>query len=254
MRPPNPRDCLPDGVTPFERFEQKVTIFVQYLGVFGISTNTLLRRALRVLGDDFPRKMLKRGYAISHRIQGTSFVLYALSTEGRQLAELYLGRKLGSPRRLDKVSSLMLSHDLSTQATLLESLDAMAKRTGSQVDLGEFLRYARESRDLTSIDPWARPDLLYVDPHSGAAYALEYERSQKGHEELKGKLARTLRASSSYRRLTVEFAIAGGQRVADRYRRVWDEVLEEASQDGIRLEDLRVSCSFRPTKHFPGIR
>lgn len=158
---------------------------------------------------------------------------------------------------MDKISSNTLSHDLMTQQAVLESLRLMASASGSELDLEQFLRNSRESRDILMPAGLARPDLLYVNPDNNVAYGYEVERSVKGGPELRNKMWAGLRlaGSAGFRRYTIEYVVRGGDRVVQRYSRCWEDVLEEARRDGLSVDVLsRVHCKFRTTDYYRGFR
>lgn len=245
-------------MTPRRRYDEKVALTLKWLGVMGWTTSPMIREALSVASNDFPPRMQRLGLLRPTEIPGLPVKLWSLSSAGRSLAAIHLGREVTSPPRMDKLRTSYLSHDLMTQRALLTSLKAIATRNGMRLDLAAFLNHARESRDLSSVSGWARPDILYVNPASKVGFALEVERSQKGSPELrKEKLYRLLRfaGSQGFSRLAIEFAILGGEKAVERYRACWDTVLEDARQEGLSTQELsRVSCRFRYTDHYPGIR
>ena len=244
-------------MTPKSRHDAKVVLALQWTGVMGWTTGPLIRQALGVRSNNFPMLLRSKGLLDSTEIPGLPFGLFWLTAEGRDLASMYLERPVSAPARMDKLGSSYLSHDLMTQQALLASLEGIAQRNSSAVDLGAFLHHARESRDLVGVDSWSRPDILYVNPDTNVAYGLECERSQKGQRELNGKMHRLLRfaGSQGFSHFAVEFAIRGSKKTIDRYRRVWADVLEEAVRDGLSLEDAtRVNCRFRAVESYLGTR
>ena len=250
-----PRECVPEGHTPQSRHEEKLRIALSFVAVFGVTTVKLFDTALGVRCSNFTYTMCRKRLLKATHIPGLGFGLVSLTAKGRKLAELHIGRTV-APRRMDSFSTHMLSHDLMTQVALLDSLSGIAERSGCSIDLAEFLRHARESRDLTHLEKWSRPDVLYIDPRSNAGYAIELERSQKSTDDLvKNKMHRLcrFRAIAGLSSLAIEFAVRGGSRTLDRYRRCWDTVLEEAHRDGIAADE-RIRCRFRTVGDYPGMR
>lgn len=251
-RPENPRECCPPGTTPQTRHEEKRTVALMFLGVFGVTINRLLIQALGVQSDSFPRRLVRESLIAEHRIVGYPNKLYTLTSTGKAVAEAHLQRKVRLVRG-DKLSTSQLSHDLMTQASVLDSLNKLAERSSATVDLQAFLRHARESKDLGSFDKVARPDLLYLS--NGVGISWEVENSQKSSEAIKCKGHMLLRSSAQFNKLTVFWAIRGGSAVVDRYRECWEQVIEEAFLDGISRKELaRVTCIFTSTTSLHGLR
>ncbi len=223
------------------------------LGVFGVSLNSLLIRALGVRSDNFPRALVRDGLITTHRIRGYPSKLYVLTPAGHAIAELLLQRRVRQVRG-DKVTTSQLAHDLMTQACVLSSLEEWGRSSSlASVDVAAFLRHCLDSRDLGRIDKAVRPDLHYL--WEGQGFSWETENNPASSSRLKTKFHLLLRESARFSKLTVVWAINGGPDVIERYRRCFDEVLEEANSDGIsRTELSRVRCQFKSAETLLGIR
>ncbi len=255
-RPTSPRDLVPEGHTPQTRHDEKLRIALSFVAVFGVTTVKLIDTALGVRCSNFTYMMRRRRLLKSTFIPGLPFGLVSLTAKARRLAEVHLGREVAA-RRMDSFSTHTLSHDLMTQQALLDSLNGIAERSGGSIDLAEFLRHARESRDLTHLEKWSRPDVLYIDPRANAGFALELERSQKSTVVLvKAKMHRLVRfrAAAGLNSLAIEFAVRGGPKTLARYKDCWETVQEEAHLDGIHQDELaRTRCRFRAVDDYPGM-
>ncbi len=222
------------------------------LGVFGVSLNSVMVRALGVRSDNFPRSLERERLIVAHRITGYPSKLYTLTSAGRSMAELLLQRKVRQVRG-DKLTTSQLAHDLMTQTCLLTSLEEWAQSSLATVDVEGFLLHCRDSRDLGRIDRTIRPDLLYLCDGQGLSW--EMENNPASSARLKPKLHLLLRESARFTRLKVVWTIRGGAEVIERYRRCWEEVLDEANSDGCSRQELsRVTCQFKLADALPGIR
>ena len=224
-----------------------------FLGVFGVSVNALLIRAIGVRSDSFPRRLVRDGLFAEHRLVGYPHVFYTLTSDARELAEMLLHRRVRLIRG-DKLSTSQLSHDLMTQASVLNCLEGMAERSASGLDLEVFLRHARESKDLNAIDQAVRPDLLFE--RDGRGLSFELEAHPKASTAVRRKLEMLIEYSSRFKSLTVFWAIrAAGTDTIERYRGIFDEVLEAAHLSGISRENLcRLKCIFTSATRIRGVR
>lgn len=240
-------------MTPRSRHAQKRDVALMWLGVFGVSVNALLTRAIGIRSDSFPRRLVRDGLVAEHRLVGYPNVLYTLTREGHNIAETLMHRKVRLIRG-DRLSTSQLSHDLMTQAAVLDSLEGMAERSSAGLDLEVFLRHARESKDLNAIDQAVRPDLLFE--RDGRGLSFELEAHPKASTAIRDKLEMLVRYSSRFKSLTVFWAIrAAGTDTMERYREIFEEVLEAAHIGGVPRQELcRLKCIFTPATRIHGVR
>jgi hypothetical protein len=240
-------------MTPQSRHAQKRDLAVMFLGVFGVSVNALIIRALGIRSASFPRRLVRDGLVAEHRRLGYPNTLFILTRQGHEIAEMLLHRTVRL-LRADKLSTSQLAHDLMTQAAVLESLEGMAERSSASLDLEAFLLHARDSRDLGAIDQAVRPDLLFE--LDGRALSWELENYVKSSKSIFSKMHMLLRSSTQFKSLTVFWAIRSGSETVERYRACWDRTLDQAHElDGISRQELsRVKCIFKSTAPIRGVR
>jgi hypothetical protein len=223
-----------------------------WLGVFGVTTNALLTRALNVRSDGFPRLLAREGLVAEHRVKGYAPVLYTLTSAGCSVAGMLLARRVVGVRG-DKVTTSQLAHDLMTQSSVLHILRSMADQSGMHLDLRDFLTHARAARDLGQFDPRVRPDALFVK--DGAALSWECENYGKSSQAIKSKMRLLYSTAAQFTRLTVFWTIRGGPAVVDRYRTCFEQVQDDIERDGLSPECAsRLKCHFSHAESIRGMR
>src|SRR4051812_33204488 len=111
MRPTSPRSTL--GLkSPMQRFEEKVSLACAWIGVFGHTTESVLRTLLCIRATGFCPRLVRKGLLVRVPIPGSVSCAWALTAAGVLRAEWALQRRVSYLSHPSRVSLARFAHDL----------------------------------------------------------------------------------------------------------------------------------------------
>lgn len=235
MRPTSPRSSL-GNKSPMQRFEEKTSLACAWIGLFGHTTEAVLRTFIGVQATGFCPRLVRKGLLTRVPIPGSVSCAWALTAAGVLRAEWALQRGITYLSHPSRVSLARFAHDLAVQREVLVRLN---------LDL-RVLRGVRADRELQHWATNVRPDLVvrYVEPSGKVTLVcVELELSSKSTKELRRKMERMLGVLRPG--MVWCWYICEGAAARDRYQATWLSVVDEhGAGHGLDPEALRKACRF----------
>jgi len=246
---------------PTTRAREKEALVLGWLGVFGMTTTQIVKSLLNIKGDGYLPKLQRDGLVQSRAIGKMAEKAWTLTPAGAGAARRVLGWDVDRVRA-DRLNVSIATHDTLGQLAAMQLLEHFEDK------LPEIRKLTSEHDMKRSLGASAS-DVVYeqYDEEGRLVWlACEVETNPKGESELTGKMGRLIDLVVRQKRcdrLHVAWYVAGGERVRERYEKIWGRtvtgVRTQMQRDAFpdhaemqRIKDMAFpTCSYLPLPEYP---
>lgn len=232
---PNAASFRKSNKGPTARAREKEQCTLALIGTFGFTTTKLVKRLLNIESDGYLLHLQKATGKKAALVQSRSIgrlseKIWTLTPEGKEAAEMIIGRKVKEVRA-DKVNTSIAEHDLAAQIAIINIIKFEENKLGKLLEL-------RAEWELKGELNQAAPDLIQETSTADGGVkwlAYESERNQPGEKRMREKMRRLIKLQlvKHCDELHIQWLIKAGEPVRRRYERLWLEVLADMRKEAV---------------------